>query len=146
MPELPATNVDRSLVIRTHFDDDGDDQAWSDLKAEIVAPDPVDGCRAYVTFADDGAYAGLSPDDIVAAEVNRGEHSFVFVVDQRTFDDSEHPVLAVDLWEDPGRTFRVVPAEMWAVQNNLSISNMDFSEFADNASPDGVFRGFAEDA
>ena len=28
------------------------------------------------------------------------------------------------------------------VENNLSISNMDFYEFADNADADGIFRGF----
>jgi hypothetical protein len=31
---------------------------------------------------------------------------------------------------------------MWGVGNNLSLANMDFHEFADNADPDGVFRGF----
>jgi hypothetical protein len=31
---------------------------------------------------------------------------------------------------------------MWGVENNLSIANMDYSEFADEVDPDGVFRGF----
>ena len=48
----------------------------------------------------------------------------------------------VDLYEEPGRTFRVIPAEIWSVDNNLSIANMDFAEFADAVEPDGVFRGF----
>jgi hypothetical protein len=38
--------------------------------------------------------------------------------------------------------FRVVPQEMWAVENNLSLGNMDFKEFADAVGQDGVFRGF----
>ncbi|HET7601047.1 MAG TPA: hypothetical protein VFK09_12185 [Gemmatimonadales bacterium] len=50
----------------------------------------------------------------------------------------------VDLYAEPGRTFRVVPRETWAVENNLSIANMDFAEFADRADPDGIFRGFPE--
>jgi len=33
---------------------------------------------------------------------------------------------------------------MWSVENNLSISNMDFSDFADSADADGVFRGFPD--
>jgi hypothetical protein len=32
---------------------------------------------------------------------------------------------------------------MQSVENNLGIANMDFSQFADAAGPDGVFRGFA---
>jgi hypothetical protein len=31
---------------------------------------------------------------------------------------------------------------MWGVENNLSVANMDFHEFADNVEDDGVFRGF----
>lgn len=42
-----------------------------------------------------------------------------------------------------GRTFRIIPSEMWGIENNLSIANMDFRDFADSADADGVFRGFA---
>jgi hypothetical protein len=59
------------------------------------------------------------------------------------FADPEHPVLALDLYSDPGRTLRVIPSEMWGVENNLSLANMDFEEFADAVDKDGVFRGFA---
>ena len=41
-----------------------------------------------------------------------------------------------------GATLRVVPSEMWSIQNNLTISNMDWEEFADNVDDDGVLRGF----
>jgi hypothetical protein len=41
-----------------------------------------------------------------------------------------------------GRTFRVIPSEMWDVENNLSLANMDFPEFAGSTGPDGIFRGF----
>jgi hypothetical protein len=54
----------------------------------------------------------------------------------------EHPVAVVDLWHRPGRTFRVIPSQMWSIENNLSISNMDFFEFADAVDDDGIFRGF----
>jgi uncharacterized protein DUF6924 len=140
--DLPATNIDYSLVIRTDYTDD---EAWAQVRAAIEAPDPVNGFQAYVEFVDDPAFAATSPDHLTAPDVVRNEHSFVFLVDSATLADPEHPVLAVDLWEDPGRTFRVVPEHMWSVQNNLSLSNMDFSEFADSVSPDGVFRGFADD-
>jgi hypothetical protein len=43
-----------------------------------------------------------------------------------------------------GATFRVVPSEMWSVQNNLTISNLDWEDFAGKADGDGVFRGFGK--
>jgi hypothetical protein len=33
---------------------------------------------------------------------------------------------------------------MWGVENNLSIANMVFAEFAGAVDEDGVFRGFSE--
>ena len=66
----------------------------------------------------------------------------MFVVDSTTMAHEEHPVAVLDLWHQPGRTFRVIPSQMWSVENNLSISNMDFFEFADAVDDDGIFRGF----
>jgi hypothetical protein len=54
------------------------------------------------------------------------------------------PILVVDLYDDPGRTFRVIPSEMWGVENKLSIANMGFEEFADAVDGDGIFRGFPQ--
>ena len=50
----------------------------------------------------------------------------------------------MDLLGEPGRTFRVIPSEIWGVENNLSIANMGFEEFADAVDSDGVFRGFPQ--
>ncbi|GAA2725940.1 MULTISPECIES: hypothetical protein [Streptomyces] len=32
------------------------------------------------------------------------------------------------------------PGALWSIENNLSLSNMDFDEFVDAADEDGVFR------
>ena len=37
-----------------------------------------------------------------------------------------------------------MPSEMWGVENNLSIANLEFDEFVDAADPDGVFRDFSQ--
>ena len=66
----------------------------------------------------------------------------MFVVDNITIAHEEQPVAVLDLWHQPGRTFRVIPSQMWSIENNLSISNMDFFEFADAVDDDGIFRGF----
>lgn len=55
--------------------------------------------------------------------------------------DPESPILVVDLSHEPGRTFRVIPGEIWGVENNLSIANMDFEEFADSANGSAIRPG-----
>ena len=52
--------------------------------------------------------------------------------------------MVMDLYTERGRAFRVIPSEIEGVENNLSLANMDFGEFADSADRDGIFRGFRE--
>jgi hypothetical protein len=40
------------------------------------------------------------------------------------------------------RDFRTVPAQVHAIEANLSIANMDFDELAGGVDESGVFRGF----
>jgi hypothetical protein len=54
----------------------------------------------------------------------------------------DFPILVMDLHHERGRTFRAIPSQIQGIENNLSIENMDFFEFADNVEEDGVFRGF----
>jgi hypothetical protein len=67
---------------------------------------------------------------------------FLLIVDDVTVRELEHPILVVDLWSEPGREFRAVPSAVQWIENNLSIANMDFAEFADAVDKDGIFRGF----
>ncbi len=135
MPRLP--DISGALMLRTDFSDDA---AWDTIRRASVAPSP-DGFAANVTFVSDPAFAGLTAEQVTALP-RAGYRGFVFLVDRVTITDPEMPVVVVDLLREPGRWFRVVPAELWGVENNLSIANMDFAEFADHADPDGVFRGF----
>ncbi|HKY30800.1 MAG TPA: hypothetical protein VJM12_22970 [Pyrinomonadaceae bacterium] len=137
MKKLPET--ENSLLLRTDFSDDA---AWAALCEAVQEPNE-DGFRAYVDCISDPAYDGLTMEQLVAL-AGEGEISFVFLADRTTFTNAERPILVVDLNEEPGRTFRVIPPEMWSVENNLSIANMDYSEFADSVDPDGIFRGFHE--
>lgn len=132
LPDTPC-----ALVLRTDFSDEG---AWDAVRAASIAPS-VDGFAASLSFVSDSAFADLSPGQVAALPMVT-YRSFLFLFDTVTVTDPETPLVAVDLLHEPGRWFRVVPAEMWSIENNLSIANMDVSEFADAADPDGVFRGF----
>ena len=132
---LPVTQD--SLVLRTDFSDDA---AWNLVCTVVQAP--VGDFRANVECVSDPALAGVTPAELASLQPERSNHSFVFIVDGITLTSPEHPIVVVDLIEEPGRWFRVIPREAWAVQNNLSLANMDFGDFAENVDPDGVFRGF----
>lgn len=137
-----------SLLIRTDFTDDA---RWRDVAVAAMAPVPSGGegeFAAYLTCIDNRQYDGLTVDGLIDVIGDEPTH-YVFLADSVTVNDPEMPIVAVhtgpDNPESPrGRTFRVIPTEMWGVENNLSISNMDFESFADSVDEDGVFRGFPQ--
>lgn len=136
-------NSEETLLLRTDF---SDDVAWSSLCEAVQKPNE-DGFKAYVACISDPAYDGLTVEqliDLAPKGDQRGQHTFAFIADQLTFATPERSILVVDLHDEPGKMFRVIPLEMWSIENNLSIANMDYSEFADNTDPDGIFRGFPQ--
>jgi hypothetical protein len=70
--------------------------------------------------------------------------AYLIVADRTAISLPDHPLLIVDLIEERGRTFRAIPSQIQSIENNLSIANMDFEEFADAVDASGVFRGFPE--
>ena len=99
---------------------------------------------AHVDLLDDSEFENLSPEDLLARLPSDHPHSFLLVVDNTAISHPEFPVLVVALYADRGRTFRAIPSQIQGIENNLSIANMDFFEFADNVNEDGIFRGFPE--
>jgi hypothetical protein len=135
MKEFPAT--ENPLAIRTDF---LDEQAWQTICAAIEEPNSEYGFKATVNFISDPEYAGLTPEQLLSL-VSKDE-TFAFIIDHVALTAKDNPILVVDLHHERGRTFRVIPSEMWGVENNLSIANMGFEEFADNVDSEGIFRGF----
>lgn len=130
---------DYSLLIRTDFSDEA---AWESL-CEGVHARSEEGFRAYFDFISDRAFRDATVEQLVEFAQKSKFQCFICVADATALTSPEHPVLVVDLSDNPGRTFRVIPHEIWGVENNLSIANMDFYEFADECDPDGIFRGFS---
>ncbi|MGH9424558.1 MAG: DUF6924 domain-containing protein [Thermoanaerobaculia bacterium] len=123
-------------VLRTDFSDLA---AWDAIRKEVMQP--VDGFYANVDFIDDPDFADIGNDDLMT-RISRGmRHSFIVVADKKSM-QGEHLLLVMDLLREQGRQFRAEPSQIQSIENNLSISNMDFAEFAENCDPEGVFRGF----
>ncbi len=137
MPRIGHT--DNAVVVRTDF---SSQQSWLAVREQMLA-ETDDGFRAYVEIVDDVDFDGAEPDQVLAAICDDYGYSFVIIADRVTMIDVEHPLLVVDLRNEPGRSFRAVPGAVQSVENNLSIANMDFFEFADAAEQQGgVYRGF----
>ncbi len=139
MKEIPET--ENALVLRTDFSDQA---AWETICALIQKPVGIFRFRANVEFLDDVQYADLTKDQLLELIPKNYNHSFMIVVDQTAISKPEHPLLVVNLYEKSGREFRAIPSQIQGIENNLSIANMDFEEFADSVDADGVFRGFPE--
>jgi hypothetical protein len=138
MPTLPRT--DSSLLVRTDF---ASDDAWQHLSDEAQRENE-DGFRAYIETVSDPAFDAARWEAIRAAvPVTDNGASVLFIADDVTLGSPEHPILVVSIGGRSGEPpFRTLPSELWAIENNLNIANMDWQEFAGAVDEDGVFRGF----
>ena len=59
-----------------------------------------------------------------------------------TMVEGEHLLLTIDLYDEPGRSFRVPPRWFSDISANLCLANLDFCEFADAVDESGIYRGF----
>jgi hypothetical protein len=137
MRALPKS--ENPLVVRTDFTNEN---AWIQICKEVQAPNPEFGFLAHVDFCNDTTLKEYSTEKLLSDSTNEYAQSFIFFVDKTTVTNSDHPILCVGLKNDKGKQFRVIPSEMWSVENNLSISNMDFDDFLHSVDNNGVFRGF----
>ncbi|MEU6292506.1 hypothetical protein [Streptomyces sp. NPDC046988] len=156
MTKLPKS--EDTLLIRTDFSDEA---AWQALRVAVTTPaedeadddDDDDDFLAMLHIVDEPAYQGLTAQEIVALAPE--DDDLLVVADQRAMSDPEMPLLAVHLSEPddedddegdarPGTTdeLRVVARELWSLENNIAMANMDWEEFVEAADDDGVFRGF----
>jgi hypothetical protein len=137
MKQLPQT--ENPLVLRTDF---SDQTIWYAICHEIQKPVGIFRFRANVEFLEDIGYAGLTKEQVLALVPRNYNHTFLVIVDQVAVSHSDHPLLIVDLYESSGNEFRAIPSQIQGIENNLSIANMDFEEFAEAVDEDGIFRGF----
>jgi hypothetical protein len=131
---LPQPDDLSSLVLRTDF---ADDAAWVGLQSAVGAEG--------ATYVSDPRYSAVTIQALVDADsaaTDDDKLTYLFIADATTMTDAEHPLLALDLYDEPGRTFRLPPRWYADVSANLCIANMDFHEFADAADESGTYRGF----
>jgi hypothetical protein len=127
------------LVVRTDFTDE---HAWQRIVEEAQKQNE-DGFQAFVIPISDATFDQADWRAITNALPDE-RASVLFIVDSTTVTSPEHPILVVNLERDAtSDPIRCIPPELWGIENNLNLSNMDWHEFADAVDSDGVFRGFS---
>ncbi|MGW8776594.1 DUF6924 domain-containing protein [Streptomyces sp. NPDC055796] len=137
---LPQPDDLTSLVLRTDF---ADEAAWDAVRAALDAADEY----PHATYISELRFAGVGVQALVDEETAADEDEqivYMFPADAATMRDPGHPLLAVDLSDEPGRTFRVPARWFPDISANLSIANMDFADYADATDGSETFRGFDE--
>ncbi|WP_459549913.1 DUF6630 family protein [Nocardia sp. X0981] len=133
----------KAVLVRTWFGDDG---AWGSLVREVLTPSG-EGFLAYTTPVNDPEFEDLSPEALQAKQPDGAIVSFL--ADEITLTHPEHPILAVrvlppqDSHRGDHKPFRVVPAQLWSVENNINEANLDWEDFANRVDADGIYRGEA---
>ncbi|WP_256127740.1 hypothetical protein [Arthrobacter sp. SDTb3-6] len=119
-----------------------DEERWEDALSVVLAENG-DGFRAYVDVVDDSVWDGVSWEQVRQAAIKANDQvSVLFIVDRAAMERG-YPIQVIDLDDDARQPFRCIASELWGVENNLNISNMDWEEFAGRTDDDGVFRGFS---
>ncbi len=142
---LPDT--DETLLIRTDF---SDATAWQALLQTVTTPNQ-DGFLANVRPVDELAYRDLTTEQILSA-AGELDTDLLIVADKTSLTAPEMPLLALLLIDENDECregearqehgqLRVIATELWSVENNISLANMDWEDF-ENATDNGVFRGF----
>jgi hypothetical protein len=120
--------------------------AWDRLKKIVSRPDDS-GYTANLEYVEDRALTGLDEGALESRfprlYPDAYGHPVVFVADAAAMRPPDYPVLVMNLnRRETSRPFRAVPGEIASIEANLSLANMDYFEFVENAGSDGVFRGF----
>ena len=163
--KYPGMDFDRILqlfadgpmpLIRTDFSsDDGWHAVVEEVSRESDLTGDGDAYAPNVEAISDAGFDGVTP-EALASSWPRDHHGYVILADQRSMREAHEAgdvtVVFVDLSADDedaeefgwffGQAFRCVASEVASVEANLSIGNMDFSEFANAIDDTGVFRGF----
>ncbi len=137
----PLSQTEHPLVLRTDF---SNQTTWEEICTIIKQPVGDFGFLANVEFVDNPEYGNLTQEQVLELLPHNYHHTFIILADHTTHMHHGHPLLVVSLCQKSGCEFRAEPSQIQAIENNLSIANMDFADFANSVAEDGVFRGFPE--
>lgn len=132
-------NPQHPYLVRTDF---SHDSTWNELIHIASTPSVPYGFQAYLEPINSPNFQSQDAQTIAKNLPGNYPFAFLFLFDSLTQNHPEHPVLCVHLKKAEPNWFRVKPKHLWIVENNLSISNVDFEEFMEDLDENGIFKGF----
>jgi hypothetical protein len=127
-------------LVRTDYSDPA---AWARVR-ELIGRPTAEGFLANVEVIEDPSWAGTAPAEAIRRlHPAAGAHALVILADAQTMHDPEHSLLCLD--PRTLQSLRVIPSLLWSIENNLSLANLDWRDFAEEADKDGVLRGFRDE-
>nr|WP_203665611.1 hypothetical protein [Streptomyces parvus] len=136
---LPVLVQETDLLVRTDF---GDDAAWASVVDRVrrgrgAASDVIEDFGEYVTFVDDPAFAGATPEQVMAqvrpgADLEAMISDTVLIADSATLREPGHPVRVVPLEDEVGHSFRVDAEVAGIMVVNLALGNMDLGDWRED--------------
>ncbi|MGC4983032.1 DUF6924 domain-containing protein [Streptomyces sp. DT193] len=136
MSKYLSCHAHATPLVRTCF---SDEQSWQALLVDVTTPTEED-FLANLDIVDDIAYQGLSAQRM--ASLTPPGTKLVVLADEAALAVPGKPLLVIRTGTGPHDELRVIAAELWSIENNITWANMDWAEFTDAADEDGVFRGF----
>ena len=119
-----AAELNCSLLVCTDFTSD---LAWQQVSEDAQATYD-EGFHDYLEPVSDAAFDRAAWKAVRAAvPANDQGAAVLLIADSVTVTSKDYPILVVDLLDAEGKPpFRCIPAELWAVENNLNITNLDW--------------------
>jgi hypothetical protein len=134
-------NARSTPIVRTDF---SDEDAWESAWRDITAPREYwdDDVVLDATLVALRAFEGWTGEELAILLSHAGKQGLVFAVDAVTLASPEHPVVVMetDPQREQPRSFRATPHALVDVETQLSIANMDWTDFSESADSDGILR------
>lgn len=138
--DVTLPEADEPVLLRIGFTDD---QGWAALRDEVEAGAAEYGVDfEFVTYVDDPAFRDLPVERVALAG---HPHPVLVLADDVTFASAEHPLLVVDVDEEPSTAFRATPDAIYSIVINLGLGNMDFTDFSEDVDSSGIYRRSREE-
>ncbi len=126
--------VDKPYLIRVFTKNDS---IWKRITNQIKTPSKQ-GFIADLHIVEGGPFNTSFTKSMMTEPSPFYNYDFIIMADSLTFTQEPHTLLCQGLFENKGKSFRVLPQDIWKVENNLSTANMDFDEFIENCNNKGV--------
>jgi hypothetical protein len=130
---IPATP--KAFLLRTDY---ADEIKW---KLLIGAIRDVNAFQSRVEIIIHDKLASATPEELIPLVRDRTNYTHIFVADSLSMNHPEKPILVVDVFAAPGRSFRVIASKLLDVHDNLSVANLDFDDYLEIVDKENIYRG-----